>query len=140
MNGFDRLKEQVKDQEDLALRETVDYLLTREDMEPYYLNEEKTVDEMAKFIREKGTKHCRNGWNYIKNEVVFAWAIMYYSLPNSILKINNSSNNSKKETSKKNTSKNNVISLEDAKKELDKKDKVKQISLFGDDNNEPKRD
>ena len=39
MNGFERLKEQVKDQEDMALKQTVDYLLTREDMEQKYLQE-----------------------------------------------------------------------------------------------------
>ena len=33
MTGFERLKEQVKDQEDKALVQTVDYLLSREDME-----------------------------------------------------------------------------------------------------------
>ena len=43
MTGFDRLKEQVKDQKDKALVQTVDYLLSREDMEQRYLNEEKNI-------------------------------------------------------------------------------------------------
>ena len=117
MNGFDRLRNQVKDQEDMALKETVDYLLTRKDMEQKYLNEEKTLEEMAKFIR---------------NEVVFAWAIMYFSLPNSFLKINtNKSTKKEKSTSQNSKTKNNIISLEEAKKEIDKKQEVVQISLFG---------
>ena len=87
MTGFERLKEQVKDQEDKALVQTVDYLLSREDMEQRYLNEEKTLEEMAQFIRNKARKYMKNGWNYITNEVVYAWAIMYFSLPNSFLKI-----------------------------------------------------
>ena len=87
MTGFDRLKEQVKDQKDKALVQTVDYLLSREDMEQRYLNEEKNIEEMAKFIRNKARKYMKNGWNYITNEVVYAWAIMYFSLPNSFLKI-----------------------------------------------------
>lgn len=132
MNGFDRLRNQVKDQEDMALKETVDYLLTRKDMEQKYLNEEKTLEEMAKFIRNKGNAHCRNGWNYITNEVVFAWAIMYFSLPNSFLKINtNKSTKKEKSTSQNSKTKNNIISLEEAKKEIDKKQEVVQISLFG---------
>lgn len=133
MNGFERLKEQVKDQEDLALKQTVDYLLTREDMEQKYLQENKTVEGMCKFIRKKGTKHLRNGWNYITNEVVFAWAIMYFSLPDKLLGITETVKKveSKKNTSIQEDSKNNIVSLDKAKKELEKKKEVTQISLFG---------
>lgn len=132
MNGFDKLREQVKDKDDPALKQTVDYLLTRQDMEQKYLNEEKSVDEMAKFIRNKGTAHCKNGWNYITNEVVYAWAIMYFSLPNSFLKIN--TNKTKKEKVKKDA-KNNVVPLEVAKQKLTK-ETTEQISLFGGANDE----
>lgn len=135
MTGFERLKEQVKDQEDKALLQTVDYLLSREDMEQKYLNPEKTIEEMAKFIHNKGIKYMKNGWNYITNEVVYAWAIMYFSLPNSFLKIEKKdTNNDKiktKTSSKKSNSKNNVVSLEDAKKNMEKKKETAQISLFG---------
>ena len=132
MTGFERLKEQVKDQEDMALKQTVEYLLSRDDMEQKYLNEEKTLEEMASFIRKKGNEHARNGWNYITNEVVYAWAIMYFSLPNKFLKIEKNVPK-KKETKKvkESTTKNNVVSLEEAKKELEKKKEVAQISLFG---------
>ncbi len=129
MNGFDRLKEQVKDQEDMGLKETVEYLLTRNDMEPKYLKEEKTVDEMAKFIRDKGIKHSKNGWNYIPNNVVFSWAIMYFSLPNEFLKIEKKVIETKE--SKKETAKNNVISIEEVRKQAEEKKEVAQISLFG---------
>ena len=127
MNGFDKLKEEVKEQKDPALKQTVDYLLSREDMEERYLNGEKSLADMAKFIREKGIKHCSNGWNYITNEIVYAWAIMYYSLPNSFLKINNTTTN----TRQKSLVKNNIVSLEKAKKKIEEKNKVEQISLFG---------
>lgn len=131
MNGFERLKEQVKDQKDMALKQTVDYLLSRDDMEPKYLKEEKSLEGMCKFIKEKGQKHCRNGWAYITNEVVFAWAIMYFSLPNKLLNINDTP--SKKETKKVNTdeNKNNVISLDKAKEKIEQKKEVKQLSFFG---------
>ena len=135
MTGFDRLKEQVKDQKDKALVQTVDYLLSREDMEQRYLNEEKNIEEMAKFIRNKARKYMKNGWNYITNEVVYAWAIMYFSLPNSFLKIekkDTTKNKEKAEASiKKVTAKNNIVSLEDAKKNMEKKKEIEQISLFG---------
>ncbi len=139
MNGFDKLKEEVKDQKDPALKQTVDYLLSREDMEEKYLNEEKSLADMAKFIREKGIKHCSNGWNYITNEIVYAWAIMYYSLPNSLLKINNKSNENTTTTKKKALSKDNVVSLEKAKKKIEEKVEVEQISLFGGNDNETRK-
>ena len=135
MTGFERLKEQVKDQEDKALLQTIDYLLSREDMEQKYLNEEKTVENMVKFIKDKARKYMKNGWNYITNEVVYAWAIMYFSLPNSFLKIEKKdTNNNKTKTktsSKKENSKNNVVSIEKAKENLEKKKETAQISLFG---------
>lgn len=135
MTGFERLKEQVKDQEDKALLQTIDYLLSREDMEQKYLNEEKTVEDMAKFIKDKARKYMKNGWNYITNEVVYAWAIMYFSLPNSFLKIEKKdTNNNKTKTktsSKKENSKNNVVSLEKAKENMERKKETAQISLFG---------
>lgn len=135
MNGFERLKEQVKNQEDKALVQTVDYLLSREDMEQKYLNEEKTLVQMCEFIKGKARKYMNNGWNYITNEVVYAWAIMYFSLPNSFLKIEKKETSKKIEqtnsSSNKETTKNNVVSLQYAKKNMENKQEVSQISLFG---------
>lgn len=126
MNGFDRLKEQMEGQEDHALQEVVNYLLTREDMEPRYLNEEKTLERMCDFIKEKARKNAKNGWNFVSNEIVFAWAIMYFSLPDSLLQISPPTQK-KVEKPKKDESKNNVISIEQAKNIQ----KEKQLSLFG---------
>ena len=124
MNGFDRLREQMKGQEDPALNEVVKYLLSRSDMEARYLNEEKTIEGMCAYIKEKGMKNAKNGWNFVSNEIVFAWAIMYFSLPDSILQINKPT--PKKEESPSNKKVNdNVISIEDVK------NKQKQLSLFG---------
>ena len=130
MTGFDKLKEQVKDQKELALQQTVDYLLTREDMEQKYLNEEKTLEGMCTFIRNKSKGHMKNGWAFITNELVYAWAIMYFSLPNEFLKIDTPKT---KLTTTKSNSKppNNIVSLEDAKKKIEQKKEVKQLSLFG---------
>ena len=88
---------------------------------------------MCDFIKSKGQKHCRNGWSYITNEVVFAWAVMYFALPNSILKIKKRTVPKTKVEKDNNTSHtpNNVISLEKAKEK-----KNTQLSLFGGDNNE----
>ena len=130
MNGIERLQEAVKGQEDAALRQTVDYLISRKDMEQRYLNEEKNLKGMVDFIRGKSKKHLKNGWTYITNEVVFAWAIMYFSLPNELLKIKENKEIQKK-PNKEVKQKNNVIPIEKGKKVIEEKKKVDQLSLFG---------
>lgn len=130
MNGFDRLKEQVKGQEDSALNQVIEYLISRDDMEQKYLNEEKNVKEMCNFIKGKGKEHAKNGWNFITNEVVFAWAIMYWALPNSFLKIN-TPKETQNTTTKEKTTKNNVVSIEKAKKTIEEKKQIEQLTLFG---------
>lgn len=130
MNGFDRLREQVKDQEDSALKQVIEYLISRDDMEQKYLNEEKNIKEMCNFIKEKGKVHAKNGWNFITNEVVFAWAIMYWALPNAFLKINTPKKTKNIVTEEK-TTKNNVVSINTAKKVLEEKKQVEQLTLFG---------
>ena len=130
MNGFDRLKEQVKGQEDSALNQVIEYLISRDDMEQKYLNEEKNVKEMCNFIKGKGKVHAKNGWNFITNEVVFAWAIMYWALPNSFLKINQPKE-TQNTTTKEKTTKNNVVSIEKAKTAIEEKKQIEQLTLFG---------
>lgn len=130
MNGFDRLKEQVKGQEDSALNQVIEYLISRDDMEQKYLNEEKNVKEMCNFIKGKGKVHAKNGWNFITNEVVFAWAIMYWALPNSFLKINQPKE-TQNTTTKEKPTKNNVVSIEKAKKAIEEKKQIEQLTLFG---------
>lgn len=130
MNGFDRLREQAKDQEDSALKQVIEYLISRDDMEQKYLNEEKNIKEMCNFIKEKGKVHAKNGWNFITNEVVFAWAIMYWALPNVFLKINTPKETKNIVTEEK-TTKNNVVSINTAKKVLEEKKQVEQLTLFG---------
>ena len=130
MNGFDRLREQVKDQEDSALKQVIEYLISRDDMEQKYLNEEKNIKEMCNFIKEKGKVHAKNGWNFITNEVVFAWAIRYWALPNAFLKINTPKETKNIVTEEK-TTKNNVVSINTAKKVLEEKKQVEQLTLFG---------
>ncbi len=99
-------------------------------MEPKYLNEEKNVKEMCNFIKGKGKVHAKNGWNFITNEVVFAWAIMYWALPNSFLKIN-TPKETQNTTTKEKTIKNNVVSIEKAKKTIEEKKQIEQLTLFG---------
>lgn len=136
MTGIQRLQEMVKDQEDSALNETVNYLITRKDMENRYLKENKTLDNMCKFIQNKAKTHSKNGWNFITNEVVFAWAIMYFSLPDEFLKIKPRENNNNKVSKNSNLSKSNIVVLKDVKQKIESKKEVEQLNLFGGNENE----
>lgn len=138
MNGFDRLRKMLdewleKHKEDEAFKQTVNYLLERNDLEPKYLNEEKTLDGLNDFIKEKGRRHLLNGWCYITNEVVYSWAVVYFTMPNSFLKIKEKqAKNNEKTTKKTTTAKNNVISLEKAKEKIQEaKKETEQLSIFG---------
>lgn len=50
MNGIERLKVLAEGQDDKALLKVVDYLLTREDLDKYYLNEEKSLKNMVDYM------------------------------------------------------------------------------------------
>lgn len=132
MNGFEKLRKEIEGQQDVALLAVVDYLLSRDDMEQKYLNEEKSIKGMVDFIKIKARKNMKNGWNFITNEVVFSWAIMYYTFPNSFLKIEKEKpKTTQPKTTTKAPSQNNVIDLDKAKEKLEKKKEIEQISLFG---------
>ena len=137
MNGFERLKEQVKDQEDESLQKVVNFLLTRTDKEQCYMQDNKTLDKMCDFIGEKAKKHKHNKLNWIDDNIVFSWAVLYFALPDELLGIKNKKSN-KKTTNNNEDNKtqtpNNVVSMEEAKKKM--KEKSKQLSLFGGGTNE----
>ncbi len=126
MNGFEKIKKQAEGQKDVALNAVVNYLLSRDDMQKYYLNEEKTLEGMVNFIKDKAKAHIKGGWTYVTNEVVYSWAVMYFSLPNEFLKIKKEDTKKVKVKNEENEStKNNVVPIEKAK------EKVTQLSLFG---------
>lgn len=129
MTGVQRLQEMIEDQEDTALIQTVNYLISRKDMEKNYLKKEKTLKGMCEFIKSKAQKYAKNAWNYITDEVVYAWAVMYFSLPDEFLKIKTKENNTISKNSTSN--KNNIVSLEDAKQKVNQKKEVEQLNLFG---------
>ena len=134
MTGIERIKEQLKEFEDPALKQTVDYLISRQDLENNFLKEDKSVKEMREFITKKGQEHIKNGWGYITNEVVFAWGVMYYTLPNSFLKIQKETKKVEKKEEVKTTDttkKNNIVSIEEAKKKMEEKQQSDQLTLFG---------
>ncbi len=88
MEGIERIKALAADVEDADLLKVIDYLLTREDMDEKYLNEEKSLKQMVEFInseaKEKISEKAKSGFNgyYFSDETVYGWAIHYWDEPN----------------------------------------------------------
>ena len=59
MKGIERIKILSSDIKDEQLKSIIDYLLSRTDMNDKYLNEEKSLSQMIKFImREANETNC----------------------------------------------------------------------------------
>ena len=76
MEGITRIKEMAKGQKDPILLAIVQYLISREDMNFNYLNEEKNLKEMARYIEGQILKEYCEKMN-IKNPSSHAKEIKY---------------------------------------------------------------
>ena len=95
MKGIERIKILSSDIKDEQLKSIIDYLLSRTDMNDKYLNEEKSLSQMIKFImreaNEKLKKVSISGGSVAcaTDEMVFSWAIHYWHESNSNLNLVN---------------------------------------------------
>lgn len=88
---------------DKPLLKIIDYLLSREDMNDKYLNEEKCLSQMISFIKSEAKKQAKDGVAMIEDEVVYSWAIHYWDETNESLELEKVEK--KVETKKKDTPK-----------------------------------
>lgn len=89
LDGIERIKILAKEVKDKPLLKIIDYLLTRNDMNDKYLNEEKSLSQMIQYIKIEAKKCAINGVAVIEDEEVYNLAIHYFDESNSNLKINN---------------------------------------------------
>lgn len=89
LDGIERIKILAKEVKDKPLLKIIDYLLTRNDMNDKYLNEEKNLSQMIQYIKAEAKKRAINGVAVIEDEEVYNLAIHYFDESNSNLKINN---------------------------------------------------
>lgn len=132
MKGIERIKILSSDIKDEQLKSIIDYLLSRTDMNDKYLNEEKSLSQMIKFImreaNEKLKKVSISGGSvaYATDEMVFGWAIHYWDESNSNLNLDN-----KKEEEANDT--NSPVKSVQNKRKPDKKEEwvsEGQLTLF----------
>lgn len=100
--GIERIKILASEIKDNPLLKIVEYLLTREDMNDKYLNEEKSLSEMVDFIRAEAKKEAKNGMAWIEDEVVYGWAVHYFDESNESLKLDKKETLVEKEKFEKN--------------------------------------
>ena len=103
MKGIERIKILSAEVTDKPLLKIIDYLLSREDMNDKYLNEEKCLSQMISFIKSEAKKQAKDGVAMIEDEVVYSWAIHYWDETNESLKLEKVEK--KVETKKKDTQK-----------------------------------
>ena len=87
MNGIERIKTLASQVTDKCVIKIVDYLITREDMNDKYLNEEKNLKQMLEYIKSRAKEHKENNVAIIDDEQVYNWAIHYFDETNEALKI-----------------------------------------------------
>ena len=87
MNGIERIRVLSSEIKDKALLKIIEYLLSRDDMNEKYLNEDKSLKQMVEFIKSLAQKEAKNGMAMIEDEVVYGWAIHYWDESNESLKL-----------------------------------------------------
>ena len=107
LDGIERIKILAKEVKDKSLLKIIDYLLTRNDMNDKYLNEEKSLSQMIQYIKAEAKKRAINGVAVIEDEEVYNLAIHYFDEANSNLKINNNVDLKEKKLSEKSVLKRN---------------------------------
>lgn len=82
MLGIERIKILGSEVKDKALLKVIEYLVSREDMNEKYLNEEKSLKQMVEYIKSEAKKQAVNGMAIIEDEEVYGWAIHYFDETN----------------------------------------------------------
>lgn len=78
MEGIERINKLSQKTKDSSLKKVADYLITREDMNDKYLNQDKDLDKMWKYIVDRARTQSVNGAACIDDEEVYGWAIHYW--------------------------------------------------------------
>lgn len=129
MTGIERLRILSEGTQNQGLLKVLDYLETRKDMYEKFLNEEKTPDQMWKYITQKAKKLSINNCAVVDDRIVYAWAISYFLASNEALNLSSDKiskpeckpkneekkSKPKKSSEEKELQKNNVIDIQTAK-------------------------
>lgn len=88
MEGIEKLEVEVTDMNNSSISVIWDYLKTRTDLYEKFNNAEKSIKQMYEFIYEKAKKQKNGNVAVIMDNVVFLWAVSYFSKSNEELGLN----------------------------------------------------
>lgn len=127
MDGIERLSKMVEGQKDKYLKIIVEHLITKTELNQAFLNEEKNLKDMAKFIKDNARKQANNGVAVIEDAVVFKWAEDYFVKSNEELNFNKTDNKKIKENKKEDDEFGSIFGSSSNNEEK----VIEQISIFG---------
>ena len=87
MEGLERLEIQTLELNNASISAVFDYLKTRKDLYENFKNEEKTMKQMYEFMYNKASKHKQDNVAMISDQLVYMWAVMYFTRSNEDLGI-----------------------------------------------------
>lgn len=125
MEEIEKLEAEVVDMNNPVVSAVWEYLKTRTDLYEKFSNAEKSIKQMYEFIYEKARKQKKDNVAAIMDNVVFLWAVSYFSKSNEELGI--------KDKKVMPPSCTEVIEKIDKKKDKNSEEKKKddgQISMF----------
>ena len=87
MEGLERLESEVLEIDNSNVIPIFEYLKTRKDLYDKFNNKEKSIKQMWDFICGKAKKKMLHGVAMIADNLVYAWAVMYFIKSNEELGI-----------------------------------------------------
>ena len=118
MEGLEKLEKEVLELNNSNVTAVFEYLKTRTDLYDKFENEEKSAEQMWKFICDKARKQAVHNVAMIADNLVYMWAVTYFIKSNDELGLNE--NKDKLPTP-----------IDVTKKKETKKPEDNQITLFG---------
>ena len=135
MEGIERLETEVLEMNDSSVSAVFNYLKTRKDLYEKFNNKEKTIKEMWNYICDKARKMSKNNVAVVQDNLVFIWAVNYFTKSNEELGIKEKKTKkvmppSAEETITKINRKTHEKAKEKQKESEQAKDTDNQISMF----------
>lgn len=100
MEGIERLEKQMLEMDDDNVTAIFEYLKTRTDLDELYKNEEKNMQEMYDYVCSKAKKKMKNNVAMIADNMVYLWAVTYFTKSNEELGIKEKKNTKTTQTKK----------------------------------------
>ena len=122
MEGIERLEKQLQEMDDDNVTAIFEYLKTRTDLDEFYKKEEKTMKGMYDYVCSKARKKMKNNVAMVADNVVYLWAVTYFTKSNEELGIQKKKET--KTTTKKDTKEETKVSEEPSESNDN------QISMF----------